>query len=216
MIKIEDIIIVGAGGFGREVEWLIERINMNSVQKKWNILGFADDNLEKGQKVGNTEVICNVGELSENDKKVNVVIAIGNCHIRENIYHKLKTNSKILFPNLIDPSAIVDNKVSLGIGNIICAGTIATVNINMGNFNIINLSGTLGHDLHMKNFVTVYPHVSISGTVNIDDLVEIGTGTQIIQGLNITHDVIIGAGTVVIRDILESGTYVGVPSKKIK
>ena len=103
----------------------------------------------------------------------------------------------------------------MGIGNIICAGTIATVNIKINNFNIINLDCTIGHDDVLTDFITVYPSVNISGNTTINEVVEIGTGTQIIQGKNICSNVIIGAGAVVVKDIEEEGTYIGIPVKKI-
>lgn len=211
---MEKIIIIGAGGFGREVEWLIERINSN--KKEWEVLGYADDGVEIGTKTGYTKVIATTDDLLDYQEETNVVIAIGNCNIRKKIYNKLKDNKNLLFPNIIDPKAIIDQDVKLGIGNIICAGTIATVNIKLGDFNIINLNCTLGHDDILNDFITIYPNANISGCVEIKDLVEIGTGTQIIQGKNITSNVIIGAGAAVVKDIEEEGTYVGVPVKKIK
>ena len=91
-----------------------------------------------------------------------------------------------------------------------------TVNIKIGNFNIINLDCTIGHDDILNNYITIYPSVNVSGCVVVDDIVEIGTGTQIIQGLNICGNTIIGASAAVVKSIEESGTYVGVPVKKIK
>jgi len=211
---MENIVIVGAGGFGREVEWLIKRINQQN-NNKWNILGYVDDNLEKGKKITNLEVIYNTEELSQTKEKTNVVIAIGNAKVRKTIYNKIKNNENLAFPNLIDPSAII-GEIDLGKGNIICAGTIATVNIKINDFNIINLDCTIGHDDILEDFITVYPSVNISGNTNIKELVEIGTGTQIIQGKNICSNVIIGAGAVVVKDIIEAGTYVGIPVKKIE
>ena len=211
---MKNIVIVGAGGFGREVEWLIKRINQQN-NNKWNILGYVDDNLEKGKKITNLEVIYNTEELSQTKEKTNVVIAIGNAKVRKTIYNKIKNNENLAFPNLIDPSAII-GEIDLGKGNIICAGTIATVNIKLNDFNIINLDCTIGHDDILEDFITVYPSVNISGNTNIKELVEIGTGTQIIQGKNICSNVIIGAGAVVVKDIIEAGTYVGIPVKKIE
>ena len=212
---MKDIIIVGAGGFGREVEWLIERINFKCACKIWNVLGYADDAVEIGKKVGYTKVVCNTDELLSYTKATNVVIAIGNVNVRKKIYEKLSANVYLNFPNIIDPDAIVDNDVKLGIGNIVCAGTIATVNVNLGNFNIINLNCTLGHDDVLNDFVTIYPNANVSGCVIINDMVEIGTGTQIIQGKKIVSNVIIGAGAAVVKDVEEPGTYVGVPAKNI-
>ena len=67
----------------------------------------------------------------------------------------------------------------------------------------------------MNNFVTVYPSVNVSGNVTIGNCSELGTGTQLIQGKKIADNVIIGAGSVVIKDIMKSGTYVGIPARKI-
>lgn len=212
---MNDIIIVGAGGFGREVEWLLRRINQKSGNK-WNILGYADDGIELGTSIGNYSVVYKVNDLLSIDRKLNVVIAIGNSITRRRIYDIIKENSMLEFPNIIDPSVIMDDDIIFGIGNIICAGVVATVNVKLENFNIINLNCTLGHDDIIKSFVTIYPNSNISGYVKIDECVEIGTGTQIIQEKAITNNVIIGAGAVVVKDILESGTYVGVPVTRIK
>ena len=84
-----------------------------------------------------------------------------------------------------------------------------------GSFNHINLLNTIGHDCILDDFITIYPGCNISGNVRISSHSEIGTGTKIIQGMNITSETIIGAGSVVVKDIGLSGTYVGVPVKKI-
>lgn len=210
---MENILIIGAGGFGREVEWLINRIN-NSNNNQWNLIGYVDDNIQKGTAITKLKVVYNTDELLKLEEKTNVVIAIGNAKVRKLIYNKIKENKNLSFPNLVDPSAII-GEVDMGIGNIICAGTIATVNIKINNFNIINLDCTIGHDDVLTDFITVYPSVNISGNTTINEVVEIGTGTQIIQGKNICSNVIIGAGAVVVKDIEEEGTYIGIPVKKI-
>lgn len=210
---MENILIIGAGGFGREVEWLINRIN-NSNNNQWNLIGYVDDNVQKGTAITKLKVVYNTDELLKLEEKTNVVIAIGNAKVRKLIYNKIKENKNLSFPNLVDPSAII-GEVDMGIGNIICAGTIATVNIKINNFNIINLDCTIGHDDVLTDFITVYPSVNISGNTTINEVVEIGTGTQIIQGKNICSNVIIGAGAVVVKDIEEEGTYIGIPVKKI-
>ena len=212
---MEKIVIVGAGGFGREVEWLINRIN--KVKPTYEIVGFADDGKEKGEQVGHSEVIYTTEELCKVNEELNIVIAIGNAKVRKMIAEKLLVNDKLSFPNIIDPAVIYDDEeVILGAGNIICGGTIMTVNISIGNFNIINLDCTIGHDDILKDYITIYPSVNVSGNVVVENCVEIGTGTQIIQGLSIRDNVIIGASAAVVKNIVEEGTYVGVPVKRLE
>ena len=212
---MEKIVIVGAGGFGREVEWLINRINKE--KPTYEMVGFVDDGKEVGEQIGHSRVILNTDDLSKTSEKYNVVIAIANSRIRKMIAEKLVINDNLSFPNLIDPSVIYEEgELAIDKGNVICAGTIITVNISIGNFNIIDLDCTIGHDDILKNYITLYPSVNISGNVEVNDCVEIGTGTQIIQGLSIAENAIVGASAAVVKNIEESGTFVGVPAKKIK
>ena len=212
----QKIYIIGAGGFGREVQWLIERINQ--AESQWMIEGYVDDNV-KGcindyPVVGTLEDFQKMcAELSE---KVAVVCAIGNAHIRESVINRLRAVENICFPNLIDPSVIMSERIKFGEGNIICAGNILTVNICIGNFNIINLDCTIGHDVVTGDYVTLYPSVNISGAVTLGQGAEIGTGAHVIQGLSIGDSSIIGAGSVVIRDIPANCTAVGNPCRVIK
>ena len=104
----------------------------------------------------------------------------------------------------------------MGQGNIICAGSILTVDISISDFCIINLDCTLGHDIKMDSFVTIYPGGNISGCVYIGECSEIGTGAKIIQGKKIGANTVVGAGAVVTKDIPDNCTAVGCPCKPIK
>src|SRR5699024_5366518 len=100
---MKDIVIIGAGGFGREVAWLIEDINNES--SGWNILGFVDDNESvQDKQLGDYSVIGKLDYLL--DKELNVVIAIANPTIRRLIYNKLK-HTKNIFPTLINHNVIL-------------------------------------------------------------------------------------------------------------
>ena len=210
---MKDLYIIGAGGFGREVAWLVERINEQNPT--WDLKGFIDDN----ESLWNTKIddyqVCGGIDYLKTLDDVYCVCAIGSARVRQLIINKL-TNSKVKFATVIDPSVILSKRVQIGQGSIICAGNIITVDINIGNHVIVNLDCTIGHDCNIHDYVTVYPSVNISGCCEIEEGSELGTGTQIIQGKHITSNVIVGAGAVVVKDIEESGTYVGSPVRKIK
>jgi len=208
---MNNIIIIGAGGFGREVAWLVKRINQ--TKPTWNLLGFIDDCEEfHGSTIDGYHVIGGMDLLHEYKNSAMVVCAIGTSQTRKEIVNKL---DGFRFATLIDPSVIISDKVKIGEGSIICAGSILTVNIELGNHTIINLDCTVGHDAHLHNYVTLYPSVNISGNTVLGDCVEMGTGSQIIQGIKINNNTIVGAGAVVVKDITEPGTYAGVPAKKL-
>lgn len=200
--------IIGNGGFAREVEWLVERIN--AVTPLWDLIGFIDNDRNSTNVVGDDNYI------TEYSEPLYVAIAIGNPNIRENIYKKFRRNSYIHYANLIDPSVFMSKKTVMGRGNIICAGSILTVDIQMGDFNIINLNCTVGHDSVIHSFATISPNTNLSGHCIICDNAYIGTGTQIIEWRRIGKNSVIGAGSVVNKDIPDNCTAVGVPAKVIK
>ena len=205
--------IIGAGGFGREVAWIVERIN--SIKPTWNLKGFIDDNETLwGSTEGEYHVFGGCEYLSALED-VYAVCAVGSSNVRKKIIEKLKDTS-VKFATLVDPSVLYSNSVKIGEGAIVCAGTIITVDVNIGDHVIVNLDCTIGHDAVIDDFVTIYPSVNVSGNVLIGECSELGTGTQIIQGKKVISNTIIGAGAIVVKDCIESGTYVGSPAKKIK
>ena len=210
---MKDLYIIGAGGFGKEVAWLVERIN--KVNPTWNIVGYIDDNESLWNKnIYDYPVLGGISYL-ENCKDSYVVCAIGNADTKHAIIQKLR-NYALQYATLIDPSVIMSRSVRIGEGTIICAGTIISVDVTIGNHVSIDWDCTIGHDDVISDFVTAYPSVNISGCCNIGERVELGTGMRIIQGLSIKDAVIVGAGACVVKNIEESGVYVGVPAKKIK
>lgn len=212
---MKDLYIVGAGGFGREVAWLVERIN--EQKKEWNLKGFIDDNERLHGNIENRyPIVGGIEYFKTFDEEVWVVCAVGATDLRRKIVERLLENKNIQFATLIDPDVILSEKIEIGEGSIICAGTIMTIDIYIGKHVIVNLDSTIGHDVKIRDYVTVYPSVNISGHVVVDDGVEIGTGTQIIQGKKIGKRTIIGAGAVVVKNIPAKCTAVGNPAKVIK
>ena len=212
---MKDLIIVGASGFGREVAWLVERINRK--RKTWNLLGFIDDSKEIQNKLINSYPVLGMIDDIKKYQDVFFVVAIGSSSTREMVVDRISTHIRdVKFGLLIDPSVEVSDSVKIGEGSIICANTVITVNITIGKHVIVNLDCTIGHDAVLNDFVTVCPSSNISGNTDIGYASELGTGMQIIQGKKIGEKSIVGAGAVVVSDIPEKCTAVGIPAKPIR
>lgn len=213
---MKDIIIIGAGGVGREVAFIIEEINKEMPML--NILGFIDDNKEIHGKVINGYSV--LGDLSYLDnyhgkeEKPEVVIAIANYNVKKNIV--LKINNRFNFATIIHPEVSIHNTVTIGNGSIIYKGVIMTTNITIGNHVIVSPKCGIGHDSIIKDYVSLLWNVNISGNDVIEEGVLIGSAATVIQGKNVAQGAIIGAGAVVVKDILSNTTNVGVPSSVIK
>ena len=113
----KEIIIIGAGGFGRDILWLLSRINSASKNNEWDLLGFVDDDPEMlGKIVNGVPVLGTLDYLLAINTPQYVVCSINKPSIRERIVLKCKQNTHLQFPTLIDPTAIIGQSISIGEG----------------------------------------------------------------------------------------------------
>lgn len=202
---MKDIYILGAGGFAREVYFLISQVGNYSVK------GFVDVKAGPAIKIGDKMVSV----LGEDDliplKGASLAIGIGN----PKIIRKLATTfgQDFDFPNLIHPGAIGDwNNIRLGKGNIITANCVFTTDIQVGSFNIFNLATTVGHDALIGNYNVLNPCVAISGFVKVGDTNLIGVKATVLENKTIGNNSIVGAASLVLKNVPDDVTVVGVPA----
>ncbi len=211
---MKDIVIIGAGGFGREIKCLIDDINESSPTKLFNILGFIDDGIKVGTQIHEYKVLGNVEYLSTLKKKPQIVFGIGHPPIKKKIIEQLEG---FVFPSLIHPTVNVKGyNLIIGKGCIICKDSILTCDIKILDFVTINLACTLGHDAIIKSYSSLMPSVNVSGEVVIEEGVFVGTGVKIVNQMIIGKNSIIGAGAVISKPIPENCTAVGIPAKPLK
>lgn len=212
---MKKLIIIGAGDFGREVSWVVERINAQAPV--WELLGFVDDNAAvQGRNVDGYPVLGTVSCLEAVEEEMYVICSIGIGRVRKQVMERVLGNPHLHLATLIDPSAIIGRNVRVDDGCVVCAGTVLSILSHLGAHTIVNLNCTVGHDTVLEPYCTVHPGSNLSGRVHVGACTDIGTGTKMIQGLTICSACTLGAGSVVVRDITEPGTYVGVPVRKVK
>lgn len=150
----------------------------------------------------------------DSDKYI-VMIAVANSKDREDIVKQLPANTQYF--TFIHPTAqIMGNDITIGEGSFIGANSIITCNVEIGSHSILNRANHIGHDCRIGDYFSSMPGSIISGNVTIGDRFYIGTNSSVREKINICNDVTIGLNTGLVKDIKESGTYVGYPIKKIK
>lgn len=210
---MDNLVIVGCGGFAREVRWLVEEIN--KIEPKWNIKGWIANEPE-GTIIAGLPVLGGDEWLLNYSGEISVVIGIGDGKLRKKLSNIYRRNSNIRFPNIVAPNACIGDTVRMGCGCIVTAQSVLTVEIQIGDFFISNLACTIGHDCKIGNYVTLFPGANISGGVMLEEGVSVGTGACILQGLSIGRDTFIGAGAAVVRNIPNDCVAVGVPAKPLE
>ena len=143
----QKIIIIGAGQMGELVSNIILR------QNKYSILGFIDNKKIK-KKINGYKIIGDDLFLQKNKNICkNVVIAVADIKLRFKIFKRLY-NLNFDFPNIIDPSAIIDKNVSLKKGIIICMNSVILNRTKINTLSIIGTSVNILHDVKIgKNCV---------------------------------------------------------------
>ena len=214
MDQLNDILIYGAGGFGREVACLVHAINR--INPAWNLLGFLDDGLASGTVNEYGKVLGGIDILNAMPSKTAVAIAIADPSIVEKIVAGT-SHPEVWFPNLIAPNAFFfdENNVSLGKGNLITFGCRISCKVKLGNFNILNGQISLGHDVSLGDFNVMMPETRISGETSIGNSNFFGARSLVLQRIKIGNNTRIGSGSIVMRKTKDGMSYFGNPAKII-
>ena len=203
----KELIIIGASGHGKVIADIALKMN------RYDKIYFLDDN-EKVKEcmgfavVGKTKDVYNY--LSDSD----VFVAIGNSNIRKNIMEDLKSKGANI-PTLIHPNAIIGTGVTIGLGTVVMPGAIINPDSIIGEGCIINTAASIDHDCVIQNYVHVSVDAHLAGTVKVSEHTWIGIGAAVKNNVSIGANIMIGAGAVVVKDLIESGTYIGVPAQKM-
>lgn len=211
---MKDIAIYGAGGFGREIYCILNKMNKEEVQ--WNFLGFFDDGIPKGPCNEYGAVLGGIQELNDWPTSIHIVLAFGEGHIVQKVSQKI-TNPNVNFPNICYFVWYADKfNLHMGKGNIILGGSCLSCGIQLGDFNVLNGFVNIGHDVKIGSYNTFMPSVTISGETVIENNNFFGIGSTVIQQLKIGNGIRLGAGGVLMTKPKENSTYLGNPAKIFK
>jgi len=213
---MKDIVIIGAGGLGKEVAWLIE--NINSQKPTWNLLGFLEDEKYKenwGTIVHGYPILGGNSWLGEYKKSIYIICAIGKSQVRKSVYEKFSIYSNVILASIIDPSVKIDKSVIVGEGSIICRNCTVTVDTNIGKGVLMNTGSSIGHDSNIGSFCTFLTNSIVAGHATLGECCEIGSGAFILQGRTIVSNTILAPLSSILKDITEPGTYIGNPARRM-
>ncbi|WP_404473097.1 acetyltransferase [Microbacterium aerolatum] len=210
------IVVVGAGGFGRETLDVIEACI--GAGDSIEILGVIDS---KPREIDldrlSARRIAYLGTesdwLNEMRGDERYVVAIGSPSVRRAVAERMSETG--LSPRtVIHPRAVIGSQSELGAGVVIASGVQVSTNVTLGNHVHLNPGCIIGHDALLHDYVSVNPGAIVSGSVVVGQGALLGAGSMILQGLNVGEGSTVGAAACVTKAVDAGTTVIGVPARK--
>lgn len=199
--------IIGAGGHGKVCA------DVAYLMNQWEEIIFLD-NSKVGERILGTLVKDSLDNWGIYKDSHEFFVAIGSNISRERVQRELCLNDADI-TTLIHPSAIIGKNVKIGFGSLLAANVVINPSTVIGQGVIFNTACSIDHDNQIDDFVHISPGAHLAGAASVGKRSWLGIGSIVKNNITISEDVIVGAGGVVVKDINKSGTYVGVPVKKM-
>jgi sugar O-acyltransferase (sialic acid O-acetyltransferase NeuD family) len=210
---MRQLIIIGAGGFGREVyHWATEAAAHGAG---WKIKGFIDDNLDalRGRQCPGT-VIERVEDYAPQPEDV-FVCAIGAPTAKKKCMQLLRGRGAEM-TNVIHPTCVIGHDVQFGTGAILCPHSVVSANCSIGDGVALNLHVTVCHDVVVGDWCQINCHADVTGGVVLEDSVFVGSHASILPGMRVGRGAVIGAGAIVMTDVPAGVTVAATPARPLR
>lgn len=210
---MKNIIIVGAGRFGRELCcWLEQVLDPASMR----IAGFLDDTRAPAPQLNDDYAYPLLGPIDGHaiGEAELFLLAMAEPAAKLRIAASLTARGAAFF-TLIHPSAVLARTAKLGQGVVICPFAMLSADSMVGDFVTINSYSSIGHDAVIGAGTTLSSHVDITGGVVVDDGVFFGSSAVVLPQLHVGSGATVGAGAVVMRQVAAGATVYTMPAKKL-
>lgn len=218
MDGVKNLIIIGAGGFAREVYLLLQnaKVFLDREEVSCNLKGFLEGNISLSKEQHELLPLPLLGTIETYIPEKNDVFicAIGSPKVRK-IICAIAAKKRYKFVIVVSAAASIADINNIEEGCIFCAYALISSNVKIGKHVIVNTFSGIGHDSIVGDFTTISSQCDITGNVLVGSGTYWGSGSRAIPHSKICDNATIGAGSVVIRKVKANTTVFGVPAVEI-
>ena len=207
--SVSRIIIVGAGGFGREVlHWARDAWPDHAAK----IAGFlsADADRLDGHDCG-LPILGNPKSFAPKPSDV-FILGIGIPESRRNVAQELISRGAE-FGTLVHPTAIVAPTASIGAGSILCPYAIVSDGARVGRLALLNYHSSLGHDASAGDYAVLSPYATLGGGASVGADVFMGMHSSVGPGNCVGAKSKVSANSCALSDAPPSSLIFGSPGR---
>lgn len=199
------VLIVGAGGLGREIHsWF----HAQWASSQWSFGGYLDDAPPAGMPI--------VSSISDYVPSPDDVLAMGIGQPAAKLTVAAALQSKgAQFLTLIHDSVVIGQDTTIGTGTVLCPNVVVSCNVLIGDFVLLNIASTVGHDTRIGNGTTFSSHVDATGNTVIGSGVFFGSHAALLPNAQVGDGATVGACSLVLRRVPPNATVFGVPARVI-
>jgi sugar O-acyltransferase (sialic acid O-acetyltransferase NeuD family) len=210
------LLIIGAGGFGRETLNAVRAVN--EVTPTWAIEGFLDDDrCIEGCLIDGVPVIGPISAVDAHPD-ADAVVTIGNPDnytSRRTIVSKLNLQAD-RWATIIHPAAVVAPGTQIGPGTVILAGAVTTSPVRIGAHVVVMPAVVLTHDNVVSDYATLASGARLAGGVNVGEGAYLGAGALVREHRTIGAWALIGMGAAVTMDVPPGEVWAGLPARRLR
>lgn len=203
------LLIVGAGGFGREVlQWARDAWPDHTDR----IAGFLSD--DPTRLDGFSTGFGILGSVAAYVKLPGdyLLLGIGVAYSRRMVAERLNARGAE-FVTLVHPTSVVCESARIGRGSIVCPGAIVSDSATLGECVLMNYHTSLGHDASAGDFTVLSPYATLGGGATVGDDVFLGLHASIGPGRSVGARSKVSANSCVLSDTPPDSIIYGVPGR---
>lgn len=209
LTSFKRVLIVGAGGFGREVLLWARDAWAGDAEL---IAGFLSENAQLlATHDCDLPIVGNPATFEPRFGDA-LLLGIGIPGVRRKVAEDLLSRGAE-FLSLVHPTAVVAPTASIGLGSIICPNAIVSDSARLGRFALVNYHASLAHDSSAGEFTVLSPYATLAGGARITDDVFLGLHASIGPGVEVGPRSKVAANSSALSDVPADSLVVGVPGR---